>query len=416
MSLKKQLKKFKFLIKVKRYLFQKAYDFCWQINDKVLLHLPFSAKYIGGLKHELWGAHLVKEYVEKEAGKGENIAFWTLHEGKISISNPKYVVGNPAKGAEVGARTADTARHVVKLPFGRVYEEGCAVVTKSDILLKPYSHAYGSSAKVHPLFSRLFLPRTKFLKGKTLLLKGGSGYYHNIVDSVTTLSLMEDIQLSVNDFDYFIFLKIEEDIFKNIFEKFGIKRSACISFDARNRAFECEELYASTYNWNGNWFKDFIQDKVKNYLPVHSTKLYPEKIYVSRENAKMRRVVNETQLVEKLAEYGFVKILNEDYTFEEQTMLYKNARYIISTHGANLTNVIFCDSGAKVCEIRFHKHFRYFKGTYYELADAHQLEYYLLYSSEFAMSEMWDGDDEVDIVVNLQDLQKVLEAMGLASP
>ena len=66
MSLKKQLKKFKFLIKVKRYLFQKAYDFCWQINDKVLLHLPFSAKYIGGLKHELWGAHLVKEYVEKE--------------------------------------------------------------------------------------------------------------------------------------------------------------------------------------------------------------------------------------------------------------------------------------------------------------------------------------------------------------
>lgn len=415
MSLKKQLKRLKFLVKVKRYLFQKIYDLCWQMNDKLLLHLPFSAKYIGGLKHELWGAHLVKEYVEKEAKKGENIAFWTLHEGKISISNPKFVIGVPAKGAEVGARVADTARHVVKLPFGRVYEEGCAVVTKSDILLKPYSHAYGFAAKVHPLFSRLFLPRTKFLKGKTLLLKGGIGYYHNIVDSVTTLSLMEDIQLSVNDFDNFIFLKMDEDIFKNIFEKFGIKRSACISFDAKNKAFECEELYASTYNWNGNWFKEFILKKVKNYLPVHSTKHYPEKIYVSRENAKMRRVVNENLVMDKLSSYGFVKIFNEDYTFEEQIKLYQNARYVVSTHGANLTNVIFCEPGAKVCEIRFHKHFRYFKGTYYELADAHQLDYYLLYSAEFVKSEKWEGDDEVDIVVNLQDLQKVLEAMELAS-
>jgi hypothetical protein len=410
MALKKLLKKFDFLVRFKRFVFATWANLCWHFNDKVMQYLPISSKYLGGLKHELSVLEYVKAYIDKRKEKGENIDFWGFYPDKIDIDPPKIVLGTSTKEASVGPRQADTFRYLVKIPNGRIYNEGCAIVTHDDYLLKPLSNAYGSNTKVHPLFSKFFLPRTTFLKGKTLVLKAGWGHFHVLVDALSLLYLIEQIGMKVEDFDHFIFQSLDNNVYEKIYSKYGIPRSATISMNAKNDAYECEELYTASFNWNGTWFRDFILSKL-NYdikLPVG------DKIFVSREKAKMRRVVNEDEVMEELEKYGFVKINNEDYTFEEQIALYKNARYIVSTHGANLTNVIFCEPGAKVCEIRYYKHTRYFKAIYYELAVTHQLDYYLMYCNESSKSIHWEGDDEVDLKIDLGDLRKMLHRMGLA--
>ena len=67
-----------------------------------------------------------------------------------------------------------------------------------------------------------------------------------------------------------------------------------------------------------------------------------ESIYVSRRNARSRRVVNESELENVLKSYGFQLIQCEDLSLREQIGTFSGARSIMGPHGAGLMNMIFC--------------------------------------------------------------------------
>ena len=75
------------------------------------------------------------------------------------------------------------------------------------------------------------------------------------------------------------------------------------------------------------------------------------RLYVSRADAKLRRITNESQLLPTLAQQGFEAVLPGTLPLREQVALFMGAEAIAGPHGAGLANLLFAPSGARVLEI-----------------------------------------------------------------
>jgi hypothetical protein len=80
-------------------------------------------------------------------------------------------------------------------------------------------------------------------------------------------------------------------------------------------------------------------------------KTYSKYIYISREDTNYRRIINEDVLFSYLEKKGFEKIILSKLTLLEQMTIFYNASIVISIHGAQLTNILFCNENVKIIEI-----------------------------------------------------------------
>lgn len=74
------------------------------------------------------------------------------------------------------------------------------------------------------------------------------------------------------------------------------------------------------------------------------------RLYITRELAGRRRVVNEAALWSQLEARGFVKLRLEELSWAEQIAAFAQAREIVAPHGAGLANLVFCPPGVRIVE------------------------------------------------------------------
>ena len=87
---------------------------------------------------------------------------------------------------------------------------------------------------------------------------------------------------------------------------------------------------------------------LKNILKVDSDR--KRKIFVTRNDAKTRKLLNAEKLM--MALKGWETVTLEDLPIKEQVKCFAEASYVISTHGAGLANLLWCEPGTKVIEIQ----------------------------------------------------------------
>jgi len=75
------------------------------------------------------------------------------------------------------------------------------------------------------------------------------------------------------------------------------------------------------------------------------------RLYISRDRATRRRLLNEGSIWPMLQKAGFERVFMEDLAFEDQVRLMGEAEAVVAPHGAGLTNVMFCPPGTAVVEI-----------------------------------------------------------------
>ena len=92
-----------------------------------------------------------------------------------------------------------------------------------------------------------------------------------------------------------------------------------------------------------------ILKSIKNIIPKKKSEF--EKIYVRREDANYRNILNEADLIDKLKKNGFKIISTSQYEILEQINFFVNAKIILSPYGSGLANIVFCNPGTKVYEI-----------------------------------------------------------------
>lgn len=88
--------------------------------------------------------------------------------------------------------------------------------------------------------------------------------------------------------------------------------------------------------------------------PVKADKL----IYIRRPAA--RRVDNAAEIEEAVTRLGFTVHEMRGLSAADQIALFRSASFVISPHGADLSNLLFCAPGTRVIELSPDVHFRYF--------------------------------------------------------
>jgi capsular polysaccharide biosynthesis protein len=136
-----------------------------------------------------------------------------------------------------------------------------------------------------------------------------------------------------------------------------------------------------------------------------------DKLYISRQKAAIRKFKNESDVEVVLKKYGFTILCCEDYSFLDQLSIFSNARYLVSIHGAGLTNMLFMKPQARALEL--HKKITnrndHHSLIYWYMASALDHDYYhQICLPVNNKANFFKADMIVDIDVLEENLQKML--------
>lgn len=93
------------------------------------------------------------------------------------------------------------------------------------------------------------------------------------------------------------------------------------------------------------------QQMICNINASVSPALCHDKIYISRANKEHRHLNNETELITLLEERGYFILDPEQYSIDEQIIIFQHAKMVVALLGAGLSNIAFCKEGTIIYEL-----------------------------------------------------------------
>jgi tetratricopeptide (TPR) repeat protein/capsular polysaccharide biosynthesis protein len=300
-----------------------------------------------------------------------------------------------------------------------------AVITPDNYLLADVSRDYPGflpgcekhDVRKHSVFDLESFPPLKQIEGRVAVLSGLSGnvYFHWMVDVLPRIELLRRSGRDLAEIDWFLVNSCQHQFQRESLRILGIPEEKVLESD-RYPHIQATELivpsFAGYLGWPSGWAIDFLRREfLKGIIPSYS---YPKRIYISRSKARYRRVLNEADVVEVLEGFGFVSILPESMSLEEQIAYFYHAEVIVTAHGSGLTNTIFCKSGTKIIELMSP---HYISHYYWGSSQYLQLEHYFLTGEAFECYPirqlMYQNSLTEDILVNLSSLKRMVEVVGL---
>jgi capsular polysaccharide biosynthesis protein len=94
-------------------------------------------------------------------------------------------------------------------------------------------------------------------------------------------------------------------------------------------------------------FRRILANVRKHMGPTNT----PPRVLICRSRSNSRNVTNRAAMIEALKPLGFVAIQPDKLKFDEQALLYAQAKIIVCEFGAALTNAYFCPPQTKIVEI-----------------------------------------------------------------
>lgn len=142
-----------------------------------------------------------------------------------------------------------------------------------------------------------------------------------------------------------------------------------------------------------------LRQRMRDNLTDHITgtrQELPERIFVSRQNANVRRIKNWNEVTRVLNRYDIVPYALEEHSVKEQIRLFTSANLVVGPHGAGLANIVF-GNDCTVFELFGHKQ----KTTFYRLAKVMGLEYHAMFANH----------ERRDIVIDIPRLEAKLQGI-----
>ncbi|WP_088888793.1 tetratricopeptide repeat protein [Leptolyngbya ohadii] len=269
-------------------------------------------------------------------------------------------------------------------------------------------------------------PEPLLLKGRVAVLSSlsGSVYFHWMIDLLPRLRILQR-QFNLQDIDYFVVNSNQRSFQQETLRVFGIHSDRIIESD-RHPYVQAEQLivpeFASDLGWAQSWAIDFLRRKLLSKLSDHSLELnssesthqsthnHPPLIYLSRSDARYRRLLNEDEVFNLLQPYGFVSLTLDSLSVSQQADLFAHARVIVAPHGSSLTNLVFCSPGTSVIELTSPHYRRHY---FWRISRLLNLTHYVIFgevfSCHFLRQLMYPNPLLEDIWVNSDRLHQVIQ-------
>lgn len=125
----------------------------------------------------------------------------------------------------------------------------------------------------------------------------------------------------------------------------------------RGKHFQCDQLTLPSEPCTHDqtrlspWAQRILRDTLLPKVGDLAIPKGPEKIYITRAQARRRRLSNETEVSQLLENFGFIPVVLESLPLTTQIKWLSEADSVVGLHGAGLANLVFCRPGTKVVEI-----------------------------------------------------------------
>ena len=252
-----------------------------------------------------------------------------------------------------------------ELPATRLLELSDVGVTPEGMLFKGWRilpesfsspvimrHFLGRRRSVVKFFvtNRLARPRRRLAGARLWVTDDWSyGYFHWLADALARLHAARDL---LGRATLLLPRRFERmDFVRGSLAVFGVGR---VEYVGDDEAGFCERLLVPTHTAPSDNYNEGVARGLRDlFAGAFGAGGQAEgRVYLSRGRAPKRRVANEAELLGALAEFGFRVVHFEEHPFAEQVRIAQGARFLVSNHGAGLTNMLFMRPGGSVLELR----------------------------------------------------------------
>ena len=264
----------------------------------------------------------------------------------------------PDKGVDFSrflyAPASVSSLFVAGIPSGRVFGRNGFVLDGGGSVMGDVPQVLTTGfAGEHPLSFRRLPPKIRRLDGvsATLAVFSVSNYYHWLYDALPRLAILREAGIDWDGIDQFVVTRDSHGFVQATLASFGIAPERLVAANDEE-VLECDYLVVPSMPALGDrsapdWMVGFLREM----MPQHADGAGELKIFVARKPGTRRSLDNMSEIECVLAEAGFTTVFPEDLGFAGQRDLFSRARSIIGIHGAALTNIVFCQPGARVLEI-----------------------------------------------------------------
>jgi capsular polysaccharide biosynthesis protein len=182
-----------------------------------------------------------------------------------------------------------------------------------------------------------------------------------------------------------------------------------VRYAAKHEVFRCRRLFVPTHAAPAGHFNDAVIRSVRQRLVTAygvGGDAGADRLYISRGAARRRRVSNEADVLDVVRRFGFRVFHPESCPFAEQVRAAAAARYLVSNHGAGLTNMLFMRPGSHVLELRHQTD--NVSNCYFTMASALGLNYFY---QTCASTDPGEPPHTADLRVDLRRLERNLERL-----
>jgi len=242
---------------------------------------------------------------------------------------------------------------VAVLPNGRAWADvvTTAVITSDNKLVADIS--MGCAELV---ITSDKLPPAEHVDGDVAFLSarwGGAAYFHWMFDVITRFDLLQRSGL-IETIDKFVVNASDSSYQAETLEILGIPQDKLLESRC-NLHITADKLIVPSISYDGagavsKWKCEFLKQRFLNEQQPLNTD-YSERIYISRQQASYRRIVNDEEVLQYLEKFGFRSVKLETMSVPEQAACLAAAKIVVAPHGGGLTNLVFCSPGTKVIEI-----------------------------------------------------------------
>lgn len=214
-----------------------------------------------------------------------------------------------------------------------------------------------------------------------------SNYYHWHLNSLPAILIASDLQLPWR----FIVPQLNSWQRESL-KMFNVPSEKLIELDNRS-SLRCPRLYIPTSVFNElrhigieilSSFRRLALESIGKVTPHR-------KIYLARGDSTARILINEKELSDALQNVGFEIVTASELSYREQIKMFLETNFLVTCHGAGLTNIAWLPSDASIFEIRP----KFWNMKMYErLANIRELDYHShIVDGEPIRSSRWQIDD-----------------------
>jgi capsular polysaccharide biosynthesis protein len=259
--------------------------------------------------------------------------------------HPKFSEFSPSKTLE-----AITG----KIKNAKVFGPTLAVCDENWTLVRELSRDWGKTIHQLGIMKRLSLPSKKTVAGDVILgaILGGETYFHWMTEGLPllheTLKAMKSRGIKPSAI---LFHAKTAKFHKDTMNVIGLRNIPV--FPIQKKAYyECENIYfTSPKIISGRVSKAEINLLRSIYLSPKIRSVKTKRIAILRNDAKSRGLIHFAGIANLLLRFDFELYEPSQFSVRDQAKKFFEAKTIVATHGAALTNLIFCRPGTTVVEL-----------------------------------------------------------------